>query len=91
MLAPQETMLVSWIATWKSATHVGDGSLALRGQETHMGVERLEVMQCSEKEKKVLTIIFYSATKILKTGCVNSVATTCNNIIMGNCVEHFLP
>ena len=56
-----------------------------------MGVERLEAMQCSEEEKKVLTIIFYSATKILKTGCVNSVATTCNNIIMGNCVEHFLP
>ena len=56
-----------------------------------MGVQRLEVMQCSEKEKKVLTIIFYSATKILKTSCVNSVATTCNNIIMGNCVEHFLP
>ena len=84
-------MLVSWIATSKSATHVGDGSLALRGQETYMGVERLEAMQCSEEEKKVLTIIFYSATKILKTSCVNSVATTCNNIIMANCVEHFLP
>ena len=36
-LCLQKTTLATWIATWRSATHVGGGSLALGDQETQAG------------------------------------------------------
>ena len=85
--AMSPTTPATWIATWRRATYVDDGSLALGGQNTPTA--GAPTLRGDPKEKP--SPLRWIGTNGMKRPCVHGVEITCNAIIMANCVADVGP